>query len=280
MKKLFLLLFLLLFCTNSVFATSTKTDVIKVENGYTYFGIKVFDLEDGYQAFIQTYGILDGDKFEITRHAISRKDLDINDSFQFKIKGEFLPEIIKIYSVSRLSKNDFDYDNNTYSIDNECNDGKAEFSISCPKSTIEKQKGIDVMFVIDRSRTMTTTFNNAKSAINNIIDSLDKSVDRVAITSFGTWGTNHTGFSNNFNSIKSVVNNLSAKDMATNIADGIYKAGKKFDDSGNDKMMIVLSDGIANAYTKGTCFGSLSYPISKTNFTEDALRHAWNVKKN
>jgi len=137
-----------------------------------------------------------------------------------------------------------------------------------------ERRGLDIIFVIDRSETVSSIISNMKTAVLGILGKLDSNIDRVGIVSFGNYGTRLFELGNNFSGARAIINNWKAGDKSTNIADGLKKAGEMFgsgSEGENRKIMILVSDGIANSSTSGECPDNQLYPVTQNKCTNDAL---------
>lgn len=144
-----------------------------------------------------------------------------------------------------------------------------------------ERRGLDIVFVIDRSETVSSIISNMKNAVLGILGKLDSNIDRVGIVSFGNYGTRLFELGNNFSAARTIINNWKAGDKSTNIADGLKKAGEMFGsgpEGGNKRIMILVSDGIANSSTSGECPDNQSYPVTQNKCTNDALAQARTVR--
>ncbi|HPM08344.1 MAG TPA: vWA domain-containing protein [Candidatus Pacearchaeota archaeon] len=156
-----------------------------------------------------------------------------------------------------------------------------KYKFFCPENPSTSQiaqkterRGLDIVFVIDRSETVSSIISNMKTAVLGILGKLDSNIDRVGIVSFGNYGTRLFELGNNFSAARTIINNWKAGDKSTNIADGLKKAGEMFDSGSegeNRKIMILVSDGIANSSTSGECPDNQSYPVTQNKCTNDAL---------
>ncbi|HQI74342.1 MAG TPA: vWA domain-containing protein [Candidatus Pacearchaeota archaeon] len=156
-----------------------------------------------------------------------------------------------------------------------------KYKFFCPEDPSTSQiaqkterRGLDIIFVIDRSETVSSIISNMKTAVLGILGKLDSNIDRVGIVSFGNYGTRLFELGNNFSGARVIINNWKAGDKSTNIADGLKKAGEMFgsgSEGENRKIMILVSDGIANSSTSGECPDNQSYPVTQNKCTNDAL---------
>lgn len=159
-----------------------------------------------------------------------------------------------------------------------------KFKFICPESDTtsktqitQQRQGLDIIFVMDKSETVAPIVANMKTATLNILKKLDSKIDRVGLVSFGEYGTKLVGLTNNFSLTENAINSWSAGAKTTNIADGIKKANDIFlglQSNDRKKIMIIVSDGIANSSTLGECPDKESYPINANICTADALNQA------
>lgn len=126
-----------------------------------------------------------------------------------------------------------------------------------PTPSACKNSSIDAMLVIDKSGSMNdrvggnkvTKMTGAKGAAKNFVDALAADTkNAVALTSFSNSATVNSSFTNNFSSVKSKVDSLSANGY-TCIQCAINKANQEISAKGRQgvkKVVVLLTDGRAN----------------------------------
>ena len=163
--------------------------------------------------------------------------------------------------------------------------GNIEFS--CPSETLQYVRpALNIVFVLDQSATMRgAPLNNAKAAIKGLLAKLDKNFDKVALVGFGAKGKILLGMSSDYTKAAATLEAFAANERLTNIADGILQARNllsalPISSTSNSRrnIIVLVSDGVANAYTKGECPDSQSYPTSANTCTKDALNQAFYAK--
>lgn len=163
--------------------------------------------------------------------------------------------------------------------------GNIEFS--CPSEVVQYVRpALNIVFVLDQSATMRgAPLNNAKAAIKGLLAKLDKNFDKVAFVGFGAKGKVLLGMSSDYAKAGTALDAFVANEKLTNIADGILQARNllsalPLSSTSNPKrnIIVLVSDGVANAYTKGECPDSQSYPTSANTCTKDALNQAFYAK--
>lgn len=171
-------------------------------------------------------------------------------------KSVFLPEFVKLASTD-----DTIAVYKTAEPSSVCRTYNVELKITGEPPDIP----VDVVLVIDRSGSMDagnpSSMYYAKKAAKEFTDNvLADSNNRVAVVSFagpkhyGNYGaatdaTQHIGFSNNAESVKSAINSINTA-PGTNIQAGFLKAKSILVDYGREnanKVIILLTDGVANA---------------------------------
>lgn len=149
---------------------------------------------------------------------------------------------------------------------------------SCPVAT--ERAPLDVFLVLDRSGSMGTNnkMTNAKIAAKTLVNQLDPSKDRVGVVSYAESARLDSPLSNNFSQVNLVLSNLTSYGW-TNVAQGtsVGLSGLLSNQrQGAAKVMVVLTDGIANVRINGA--GCDSYPYTSTLCTQDAITQATAAK--
>ncbi len=170
--------------------------------------------------------------------------------------------------------------------DEQCDDGNLENGDGCdnactPEEPISCQEAVDVMLVMDRSGSMSVPdpqrLNDAKDAAVIFLNAMNWSKDTAGLASFNNSATLDKPLSDQLISVVQKVRALRARG-ATNIGDGL-KVGRQelLSNGGENKVMILLSDGAPNVYPGGYCFVN---PTSPTACTEYAVDEAQTAKDN
>lgn len=135
------------------------------------------------------------------------------------------------------------------SIDEE---GTVTLTLTGAGSAIVERGSLDVILIIDLSGSMAwdnpTRLSQAQDAAKVFIDMLDSTRDRVGLVSFANSATLNIGLTDDFASVKSAIDTLSAHGP-TNIGDAIYTANDEFDVHGSTDAIwveILLTDGLPN----------------------------------
>jgi uncharacterized repeat protein (TIGR01451 family) len=107
-----------------------------------------------------------------------------------------------------------------------------------------------------------------------LVDQLNPTLDRVGLTSYSDTATLNQGLTSNFTAVKNAIDGLSANGY-TNIGDGVYVGQAELTAHGQSnsvKVMVVLSDGVANRSHGGAYCDT--WPTSPTTCTNDAINQA------
>lgn len=161
-----------------------------------------------------------------------------------------------------------------------------------PKNSADDRNGIQ--FYTREYVSAMSRMDALHSAANAFVDTVSENSpdSRIAVVSFGTSGTTHTGYSastalltvkNNVNTIKSAINGISASDSATEHGDGLASAVSIFgnsDSTDRNRVVVMITDGepaprgtdnwssrivkeaVENAYTLKNQYSSSVYCIS------------------
>jgi len=147
------------------------------------------------------------------------------------------------------------------------------------RSIVRKELAkLDVILIIDRSGSMgfedPPRIYYAKEAAKTFVDQLNATRDTVGLVSFGWEGTLDHPLSNDFNSVKSEIDNLIAYG-ATNMGGGIETANIEFNSNHRNNTimaMILLSDGMANVDRDGNYYSededrtpAIQYVVEEAN---------------
>ena len=165
-------------------------------------------------------------------------------------------------------------------ISNECGTAEITLGITGAGDPIEERKPIDVVFVIDRSKSMAGVYlTNVKTAVKNFIDEMDFSIgdpDKVAVVSYAGYNSDPSQINYNLgsdeNAAKNAVDELEASG-GTCIECGLNTAYRMLNPGDREQFVILLSDGVANIKYPGTLFNS-SYIC---NFGGDEMNCPTNV---
>jgi hypothetical protein len=145
--------------------------------------------------------------------------------------------------------------------------------LSCPPAP----KAIDIMLVADRSSTMNTKEPNGKTklaneleAMHNFAVTMNSSTAYIGVDSFGAQGdrndstygnltlaseynsTLNSGLTNNYDSLLSVIDGIKYIKSGTCIQCGILMGNRQLTDTNARRVVILLSDGMANHTWTGT----------------------------
>src|SRR6185369_10358872 len=141
---------------------------------------------------------------------------------------------------------------------------------------------LDVMIVFDRSGSMDDAGGNpaqpigdAKTAAKALVDQLSGTTDRAGLTSFSTTATLNRALTNVFANVKSSIDGLTATGN-TNIGGGVQRGQQELASNGaappTVRVMVVLSDGVANRTASGTSCPTT--PTTANACTQDAITQA------
>lgn len=134
---------------------------------------------------------------------------------------------------------------------------------------------LDVMLVLDVSGSMVgTPLAEMKAAAKAFIDLLDPLQDTVGMTSFEDTATLENGLTNDFTSVKSSIDALTASGD-TNICAGLHTGQEELTAHGRTDVLavtILISDGVANRRcTGGAC---TDWPVVANDCTDAAISEA------
>lgn len=161
-----------------------------------------------------------------------------------------------------------------------CREAAVSLAVEGVGDPVAERLPLDVMIVFDRSGSMVSEPGNepltsAKSAANLLVANLDSGLDRAALTSFGTGATLNAPLTSTFATVTSAVSGLNASGT-TNIAGGVQTGQNEIATNGRAaptvRVMVVLSDGVANVAANGT--SCATSPTSPTTCTQDAVDKA------
>jgi hypothetical protein len=147
--------------------------------------------------------------------------------------------------------------------------------VSGAGNPVTERRPLDVMLVLDRSLSMSgQPLTDAKNAAKLLVDQLNSTLDQVGLVSYSDWANLDAGLTNNFTAVKSAIDAMVASGY-TNIGDAVYKAQAELNThgrSGTVKVMVVLTDGVANRSHNGDWCDT--WPTSPTACTNDAINQA------
>ncbi|MGH7787838.1 MAG: VWA domain-containing protein, partial [Candidatus Binatia bacterium] len=143
-----------------------------------------------------------------------------------------------------------------------CQEVDVALTVQGTGTPVTERLPLDVMLVFDRSGSMDDEGGNppqpisdAKQAAKILVNELDAATDRAALTSFATDATLDRALTSNFNSVKTAIDALQA-DGFTNIGGGVQVGQAQLAINGRPapavRVMVVLSDGVANRTAGGT----------------------------
>lgn len=171
-------------------------------------------------------------------------------------------------------------------------DWKVVGSLECQKAgaygTNACTPNIDVMLVVDRSSTMNAKESDgrtklawAKEAASQFVDKVMSGTNntvKVGVSSFGAQGNDGTGklsstnnstlhiaLSSNITAVKQAINSIVFKESGTCIECGLRIANTEIASSTKRKIVILLSDGMANHVWDGTTSNSKAKAIAAAN---------------
>jgi hypothetical protein len=159
-------------------------------------------------------------------------------------------------------------------------------SIECQnKNTIGARPALNIVFVIDESLSAKSALLSAKGAIKNFVKSLDKNKDKVAIIGFGLKARLIQNLTSDFALAQKASDKIVSSGSSQNITGGLQRARdiiKTMPASTTAKpsrnIIILISNGVANANAKGACLKSESYPTNQSLCTRDAFVQAFSAK--
>jgi Mg-chelatase subunit ChlD len=162
----------------------------------------------------------------------------------------------------------------------DCQRADVTLQVSGVGDAVTERLPLDVMIVFDRSGSMAgTAITDAKAAANLLIGELDNSIDRVGLTSFATTPLLNSALTNGFGAVTTAINGLNANG-STNIGGGVNTGQAEMASHGRAaptvRVMVVLSDGVANIATNGTVCAT--NPTAPTTCTNDAIAQAATAK--
>lgn len=148
-----------------------------------------------------------------------------------------------------------------------CEQAKIKLKIT-GKENLEPRKPIDVVFVLDRSRSMDDNgkLTSLKAAAKNFINQMNfssqnGSPDRVAIVSYSTTARVDYALGSNKNSAFGAIDNLSPE-AYTCAGCGLKLANEQMKNNLDNKrlqVVVFLSDGKANCNASGSCADNNTY---------------------
>ncbi len=158
----------------------------------------------------------------------------------------------------------------------ECDDGNNDNGDGCSaECTVEDicENSLDVMFVIDRSGSMSapeSKFQDAKDAAIAFVNSQNFAQDTSGVASFAQNASLDQPLTDNQAAVVAAINSLNANGP-TALGDGILTGRTELNNGANKPIMIILSDGAPNVHPGGFCFVD---PMNPTTCTEYALDQA------
>ncbi|MDX2169465.1 MAG: VWA domain-containing protein [Deltaproteobacteria bacterium] len=162
----------------------------------------------------------------------------------------------------------------------DCQHADVTLQVSGVGDAVTERLPLDVMIVFDRSGSMAgTAIGDAKAAANLLIGELDNGNDRVGLTSFATSPLLNSALTSSFGTVTSAINGLVANG-STNIGGGVQTGQTEIATHGRAaptvRVMVVLSDGVANVAANGT--SCATSPTAPTTCTNDAITQAATAK--
>lgn len=163
---------------------------------------------------------------------------------------------------------------------------EAPFTIECQnKNTIATRPALNIIFVIDESISAKSSLLAAKNAIKGFTKNLDKSKDKVAIIGFGLKARLIQNLTSDFALAQKASDKIVSSGSSQNITGGLQRARdiiKTTPASTTAKpsrnIIILISNGVANANAKGACLKSEAYPTNQSLCTRDAFVQAFSAK--
>jgi hypothetical protein len=192
--------------------------------------------------------------------------------------------VVQQASETKYLENDQGYISKTI-VDSNASTGEVtiELKLSNTKKETETTSDTEIFLVVDNSPSMdfvTSTGQTRKEIILNSANELVESIFNVSsnvkiglvefhgkTSALGTWndakdlqyhGILRQELTNDKDTIKSAINKILNKSTvsSTDIAAGLEVAQKNFSENANNKVIVLLTDGIPNADTKGNSTGN------------------------
>ncbi|UTF52005.1 vWA domain-containing protein [Natronosalvus rutilus] len=109
---------------------------------------------------------------------------------------------------------------------------------------------VDIVLVLDRSGSMSSSMTAMKDAAKGLVDELDNAVANVGVVSYSSSATLDQKLTSDHGTVKTAIDGLSSSGQ-THIVDGVETAQEELTDGTNarpdaEKIMVVMSDGEHN----------------------------------
>jgi cysteine-rich repeat protein len=168
----------------------------------------------------------------------------------------------------------------------DCEKADLTLQITGVGDPVTQRLPLDLMVVFDRSGSMDDAGGNplqpitdAKTAAKGLIDQLSGATDRAGLTSFSTTATLDRALTSNLAAVKSSIDSISVSGN-TNIGGGVQRGQQELGTNGRSaptvRVMVVLTDGVANRTASGTSCATT--PTSANACTQDAINQAATAK--
>jgi uncharacterized repeat protein (TIGR01451 family) len=160
-----------------------------------------------------------------------------------------------------------------------CEDAVVWINVTATGTPSEIRKPLDVMLVIDRSASMSNTYNGqtvlywTKQAAKSFVGDFNSSMDRIGLVSYHTTASENQQLTSNFNAVNTSIDGLAAGTF-TNMGEGIRVAQLELTERGRAdalKFIVLFTDGVPTARltTGSTCTSGLSSPNTYCIITDN-----------